>query len=167
VHAATLSALNDYYTDLFGIDEASLWQRATVRTHSRRLQGYEGYYVAWRSDGVHVSTPPSGGSEVTRSLSTETVDTLQNRGFWREFAVERGLQVIGPSTHAYLDRAPGPVGGVTLPQDEGLQLLREAVDESDWAESGWNDQPPHIFGLYEDGLVVAASSRSRVASPMV
>ncbi len=77
MHAATLSALNDYYTDLFGIDEASLWQGSTVRTHSGRLQGYEGYYVAWRSDGVHVSMPPSGGSEVTRSLSTETVDTLQ------------------------------------------------------------------------------------------
>lgn len=158
MHAATLSALNDYYTDVFGIDEVSLWQKATVRTHSGRLQGYEGYYVAWRSDGVHVSVPSSGGSEVIRLLSAETVDTLQNRDFWREFAADRELQVVGPSTHAYLDHDPGGVGGVVLLQDDDLRSLRDAVDESDWAESGWNDQPPHIFGLYEDGLLVAAAN---------
>ena len=78
MHAATLSALNDYYTDVFGIDEVSLWQGATVRTHSGRLQGYEGYYVAWRSDGVHVSVPSSGGSEVIGFLSAETVDTSES-----------------------------------------------------------------------------------------
>ncbi len=131
-----------------------------MRTHSGRLQGYEGYYVAWRSDGGHLSMPPSGGSEITRSLSAETVDTLKNRDFWREFAVDRGLQVIGPSTHAYLDRDPGPVRGVTPLQNDDLRSLRETVDESDWAESGWNDQPPHIFGLYEDGLLVAAANQN-------
>jgi GNAT superfamily N-acetyltransferase len=156
--AATLSALNDYYTDLFGIDRASLWHGVTVRRHTGRLQGFEGYYVAWRSGGVHVSMPLSGGFQVTGALSTAVVDTLQNPDFWREFAATRGLQVIGPSTHAYLDRDPGPLDGVTLPQDDDLRSLREAVDESDWAESGWNDQPPHIFGLYEEGLLVAAAN---------
>lgn len=128
MHAATLSALDDYYANMFGIDEASLWQGVTVRTHSGRLQGYEGYYVAWRSDGVHVSMPSSGDSAVTRSLSTETVDTMQNPDFWQTFAVDRGLQVIGPSTHAYLDRDPGEVGGVKRPRDDDLRSLREAVD---------------------------------------
>jgi GNAT superfamily N-acetyltransferase len=158
MHAATVSALSDYYTDLFGIDHAALWQGITVRSHTGRLHDYEGYYVAWRGDGVHVSMPPSGGSEVTRDLSTATVETLQKPDFWREFAASRGLQVIGPSTHAYLDRDPGPIDGVTIPHDHDLRSLREAVDEADWVESGWNDQPPHIFGLYEEDVLVAAAN---------
>jgi hypothetical protein len=158
MHAATVSALGDYYTDLFGIDHATLWQGVTVRTHTGRLQDYEGYYVAWRGDGAHVSMPPSGGSEVARDLSTATVETLQNPDFWREFAASRGLQVIGPSTHAYLGRDPGPIDGVTIPQEHDLRSLREAVDEADWVESGWNDHPPHIFGLYDEELLVAAAN---------
>jgi hypothetical protein len=160
MHAETLSVLDDYYSNLFGIDRASLWHGTTLRTHTGRLQGYEGYYVAWRGDGVHVSVPPSdaGGSTGMDELSVPAVQTLQNLDFWGAFATTRGLRVVGPSTHAYLDRDPGPVEGVTRLQDDDLRSLREAVDEADWVESGWNDQPPHAFGLRENGSLVAAAN---------
>jgi hypothetical protein len=158
MQAATLSALDDYYAHLFGIDHAALWRGVTVRVHTQRLKGYEGYYVAWRDDGVHVSIPPTGGRRVTRTLSTATVESLENPDFWREFAADRGLQVIGPSTHAYLDQDPGPVDGVTGLHEDDLPSLRRAVDEADWGESGWNDRPLHIFGLHENDSLVAAAN---------
>jgi hypothetical protein len=77
-----------------------------------------------------------GDSEVADSLSTATIDTLQNPDFWREFGAIRGLHVIGPSIHGYLDRDPGPIDGVTLLPDDDLRSLREGVDEADWTESG-------------------------------
>lgn len=158
MQAATVSALSDYYADLFGIDHEALWQGVTVRAHTGRLQDYEGYYVAWRGDGVHVSMPPASDAQVTRDLSTAAVETLQQSDFWREFAANRGMQLIGPSTHAYSDRDPGSMDGVTIPRDEDLRSLRRTVDEADWAESGWNDEPPHIFGLYDDDRLVAAAN---------
>lgn len=161
MHAATVSALDDYYADLFGVDNASLWQGVTARSHTGRLQNYEGYHVAWRDHGLHVSMPSTGESDVAHSFSTASLDTLQSPDFWREFAAIRGLRVIGPSTHAYLDRDPGPIDGVTQPSDDDLRSLREGVDEADWIESGWNDEPPHMFGLYEDGMLVAAANLNR------
>ena len=158
MYAATVSALSDYYTELFGIEDAALWQRVTVRNHTGRLRLYEGYYVAWRGDGAHVSTPLSGTAQVTRDLSTATVETLQTPSFWREFAATRGLQVIGPSSHAYTDRDPGPSLDVTIPPARDLLALREVVAEADWVDSGWPDQPPHVFGLYEEDRLVAAAN---------
>lgn len=159
MHLATVSALSDYYADVFGIDRAALWHSVTVRTHSGRLHGYEGYYVAWKDDGVHVSMPPSDGAEGSNDLLSEDVEALQSEDFWRDFARRRGLQVIGPSTHAYLDHDPGPADdGVAIPSKHDLRSLREAVNIFDWMESGWNDEPSHVFGLYEQGVLVAAAN---------
>jgi hypothetical protein len=90
MHAATVSALGDYYTDLFGIDHATLWQGVTVRTHTGRLQDYEGYYVAWRGDGAHVSMPPSGGSAyaIDEQTAIKVVDgsvEVVSEGQWAKF----------------------------------------------------------------------------------
>ena len=158
MHSTTLSVLDDYYAHLLSADHAELWGAVTVRPHGERLGSYEGYYVAWRGDGVHVSMPPSGGQGTRDTLFKEPLAILQNPGFWRDFAANRGLQVIGPSTHAYLDEDPGPVDGVTRLREDDLASLRRAVDAADWAESGWNDRPPHLFGVYENDMLVAAAN---------
>lgn len=83
---------------------------------------------------------------------------MQCGAFWEEFAARRSLRVVGPSTHCYLDVDPGPVEGVVRVDAGGLRSLLNRVDEADLAESGWNDDPAHTFGLYEDGVLVAASN---------
>jgi len=154
----TLSALADYYAYLFGIDRRDLWGGVTARTHGEQLDGYEGDYVAYRGTGVHVSAPASAGPEVRDELAAAPLSEVQSLAFWERFAARRSLRVIGPSTHSYLDVDPGPAEGVTRVNSGGLLSLLERVEEADLAESGWNDEPPHTFGLYEDGVLVAASN---------
>ncbi len=156
--ASTLTALRDYYAHLFGIDSRDLWGGVTTRPHSDQLDGYEGYYVASRDSGVHVSVPPSAGPEVMDELVSVPLNELQTQVFWEQFAARKSLRVIGPGTHSYLDVAPGPVEGVVRVNDSGLRALLECVDEADLVESGWNDSPPYTFGLHEDGVLVAASN---------
>lgn len=153
----TLSSLNDYYSHLFNVEPTALWRRVTVGPHGENLKDYEGYYVVWRADAVHVSTPQPGVS-MGHTLSTTTVKTMQNPAFWQEFAWSQGLQVFGPATHAYLDDDPGPVDGVTRLSEADLASFPQLTDEADWAESGWNDRPPHMFGLYEHDSLVAAAN---------
>jgi hypothetical protein len=158
VRESTESVLGDYYAALFGIDRRDLWRGVTARTHSERLAGYEGYYVASRPGGVHVSAPVSAEREVLHALDSAPVDVVQSPAFWEQFAARRSLRLIGPSTHSYLDVDPGPVEGVVRVNDGDLRSLLGSVDEAELAESGWNDEPTHAFGLYEDGVLVAASN---------
>jgi GNAT superfamily N-acetyltransferase len=158
MRADTGSSLHDYYAHLFGIDRSDLWCGVSVRRHGGRLEDYEGYYVVARGDGVHVSVPPSEDDALVRSLAANTADVVRNPSFWEAFAATRALRVIGPSTHMYLDVDPGRVDGVVRATWEDLRALRALVGEADWDESGWDDQPEHTFGVYEDGVVVAASN---------
>ncbi len=132
----TLSALTDYYAHLFGIDPRDLWRGVTARTHGEQLDGYEGYYVATRSTGIHVSTPASAGPEVRDELAAAPFSEVQSLAFWERFAARRSLRVIGPSTHSYLDVDPGPTEGVARVNSGGLLSLLERVEEAEVAESG-------------------------------
>lgn len=158
VREASLASLNDYYTALFSLDRGELWQAVTARPHGKRLQGYEGYYVAWRANGCHVSLPRSAVPQVRQALEAEPVEEVQAVAFWEAFAAARGLQLIGPSRHGFLDVDPGPVDDVVRVNETQLASLRELVDAADWTESGWTDQPAHTFGIIEDGVLVAASN---------
>ena len=155
---STRSVLEDYYAELFGIDRQSVWNAVTAQTRSGRLKDYEGYYVATRGAGAHVSAPPSADLRVLKALAKEPVEIIRQPAFWEEFAATRALRDIGPSTHAYLDGDPGPVDGVVRVNGDELTSLRRLVADADRAESGWNDKPAHAFGLYEDGVLVAASN---------
>ena len=156
--SSTRASLREYYADLFGIDEAAVWQGVTVQGHVGRLHGYEGFYVAWKGDGVHVSAPPDVDPASVRALTSEEAATLQDPAYWRRFAESRGLRVVGPSTHSYLDRDPGVVEGVATASDVDLASLRETVPAADWTESGWDDNPPYRFGIRRNGRLVAASN---------
>lgn len=158
VVAVREAILDDYYTALFTLDRGELWQAVTARPHGKVLQGYEGYYVAWRANGCHVSLPRSAGPELRQALEAEPVQAVQAVAFWETSAAARGLQLIGPSTHGYLDVDPGPVDDVVRVDEAQLASLRELVDAADWRESGWTDQPAHTFGIIEDGVLVAASN---------
>lgn len=68
MRASTIDALREYYADLFGIDQDTAWRGVTVEPHVGRLHGFEGFYVAWRDHGVHVSTPAEAEPDVMRAV---------------------------------------------------------------------------------------------------
>jgi RimJ/RimL family protein N-acetyltransferase len=118
----------------------------------------EGWYVAWRGDGVHVSAPSSAEAQDVTWLAEQSSQELQQPDFWRAFALQRGLLVRGPSVHAYLDVDPGPSERVTSSSVAELSELETAVAEADWEESGFADNPPLAFVLSEHGRQVAAAN---------
>jgi hypothetical protein len=127
------------WRDLLGITETQLWRQITVRHPHGRLGDYEGWYVAWREQGVHVSAPSSADAADVASLLGMGLVELQDPGFWRAFARRRSLRMVGPATHHYLDEDPGVPDldlGVEQVDPARLTLLRGAVSSADWAESG-------------------------------
>ena len=113
-----------------------LWDGVCVLHPHGRLGDYEGWYVAWRGSGVHVSAPSwADASDMTRLRATG-VPELQDPLFWRDFALQRGRRVVGPATHHYLDEDPGVPQDVEQVDPVRLMLLRDAVSSEDWEESG-------------------------------
>lgn len=132
----TLRQVETDWRDLFDIDAAQLWREVTVTRPRGRLGDYEGWYVAWRGHGVHVSAPSSAGTEEVALLAGAQPEELRQPAFWQAFAQQRGLRVIGPATHHYLDVDPGVPDDVEQVDPVRLTALRDAVSPADWEESG-------------------------------
>lgn len=128
-----------FWRDLFGITETQLWRQVSVRHPHGRLGDYEGWYVAWRGHGLHVSAPSSADAEDVASLADASAVGLQEPAFWQAFARQRSLRMVGPAVHHYLDEDPGVPDldmGVEQVDPVRLTLLRDAASAEDWAESG-------------------------------
>jgi GNAT superfamily N-acetyltransferase len=132
----TRGEVEAFWRDLFGVAENQLWRQVTVRHPHGRLGTYEGWYVAWREQGVHVSAPSSADAADVASLMGTSPVELQNPAFWRVFASRHSLRVVGPAVHHYLDEDPGVPDGVEQVDPVRLTLLRAAASAADWAESG-------------------------------
>ncbi|NYD42462.1 GNAT family N-acetyltransferase [Nocardioides panaciterrulae] len=148
--------LQRWWSGVFAIEERSLWSSVTVRPHGV-LGDYPGLFVALRGEGVHVSAPADDVEDLAAHLVRAAPDLLRQDAFWAELAEERGVALIGPSTHHYLDVDPGPVPGVVVPTVEQLASLRSRAGDADWRESGFADTS-RPFGLERDGVLVAASN---------
>jgi GNAT superfamily N-acetyltransferase len=121
------------------VAENQLWGQVTVRHPHGKLGDYEGWYVAWREHGVHVSAPSAADAADVASLQDASPVELQEPTFWQAFARQRSLRVVGPATHHYLDEDPG-VPDLDLDVEQvdpvRLTLLRDAVSPEEWEESG-------------------------------
>lgn len=157
VQRQTEDYLDEWWAERFSVARTALWRSFTTMPHGT-LGDYPGYFVAWRGDGVHVSLPTTADPDAVNALGQQAIATLQEPSFWRGFAESIGLSLIGPSTHAYLDRDPGTDARVEPVDASVLASLEERVPEEDWRESGFADAPPLAFGLHEDGVLVAASN---------
>jgi hypothetical protein len=142
---------------LLGVGD-ELWSEVTVLHPHGRLGSYDGWYVAWRGAGVHISAPSAAEAHDVASLAGEPGPDLQQPEFWHDFATQRGLLLRGPSVHAYLDVDPGASDRVTGAARADLADLEASVDPADWEESGFADSPPFVFRLVEDGRLVAAAN---------
>jgi hypothetical protein len=158
VHDDTRKYVDDWWRDVFEVRE-ELWSSVTVVHPHGHLGDYEGWYVAWREDGVHVSAPSSAEATEIASLRHERAASLQVAEFWQAFANQHGMELIGPSTHSYLDLDPGPVDGVVELTADDLEQLRLRVHPKEWTEGGMADDPPPswAFGMVEQGKPVAAA----------
>lgn len=146
---ATRRDVESFWSDLFGVARDELWQRVTVQHPHSRLGSFEGWYVAWRADGVHVSAPSSADAEDVASLTATNPVELQDPAFWQVFARQRLLQVVGPARHHYLDEDPGVPTDVEQVDPVRLTLLRGRTTAEEWEESGVPD------ALVEGGEAVA------------
>jgi GNAT superfamily N-acetyltransferase len=157
VRAESRQQADAWWRILLGVDD-QLWSAVTVLHPHGRLGSYDGWYVAWRGAGVHVSAPSSASAAEVASLAEQPGPDLQEPAFWQAFARQRGLQLRGPSLHAYLDVDPGPSDRVAATSLGELSRLEADVDPADWEESGFADDPPLVFVLSEHGRPVAAAN---------
>jgi GNAT superfamily N-acetyltransferase len=142
---------------LLGVGD-ELWSEVTVLHPHGRLGSFDGWYVAWRESGVHISAPSCAAAADIASLTEQPGPELQQPAFWHAFARQRGLRLRGPALHSYLDVDPGPSDRVSTASAADLSELEAEVDPADWEESGFADSPPLVFTLTEDGRPVAAAN---------
>jgi GNAT superfamily N-acetyltransferase len=154
---ATRDSVDAWWRAVFGVGD-ELWSAVTVHPHGY-LADYPGWYVAWSGSGVHVSTPTTAAADEVAWLAEQGVDELTDPENWQAFARQRGLELIGPSTHAYLDLDPGPDDEVVELGRSDLELLRVQVRPAEWTEAGMSHEPapPLALGLVRDGGPVAAA----------
>jgi GNAT superfamily N-acetyltransferase len=159
VEESTRDEIERWWREVFDVGR-ELWSSVTVSHPHASLGDYEGWFVAWREGGVHVSAPSSAEAHEVASLANEAAIALRDAAFWQAFAHQRGLEVIGPSTHFYLDADPGPAVDVVALRADELALLRDQVLPHEWVEAGMAHEPPPAvaFGIVVDGTPLAAAS---------
>jgi len=153
----TQDAVEAWWRELFDVGD-QLWSSVTVLHPHGHLGDYEGWYVAWRGTGVHISAPSSAVPDEVASLAGSAASDLVSPEFWQSFAHQRGLGVIGPSTHYYLDVDPGPAPSVREVAPAELRALGGQVDVADWWECGFDeslDEPDAVaFATAGGGAVL-------------
>jgi GNAT superfamily N-acetyltransferase len=152
MNESTRADVERWWRELFDVD-GELWSRVTVVHPHPQLGDYAGWFVAWRDSGVHVSAPSSADAHEVASLARESAIALQDVTFWQAFAHQRGLEVIGPGVHRYLDEDPGPAAGVREVDPSELRALGERVELEDWWECGFDESldEPGVVAFAADG----------------
>ena len=157
----TRREIEQWWRDVFDVRDA-LWSKVTVQHPHGLLGDYAGWFVAWRDAGVHVSAPSSADADEVASLTNESAVILQDVTFWQAFANQRGLELIGPGVHRYLDEDPGPARGVREVAASELRALGEQVEVDDWWECGFDeslDEPGVVAFAAEGGGAVLSGAR--------
>ncbi len=131
--------MDDFWSRVFGSGSSSdAAERTVVVEHGELLGEYEGIYCVLRRQRVLVSAPPPLVQPVIGWRPS--VETVMDPQWWRERLAD--WSVLGPSVHSFLDRS-GPAAATlgdaaVLPAGSDLlQLLRDRVTDSEWAESGF------------------------------
>jgi predicted GNAT family acetyltransferase len=80
-----------------------------------------------------------------------------------EIAGAEGQVVLGPSWHGFTDvahfqAAEGAAGELVQRDDAGLEELRRACGEDEWCEAGFAHPEGLVYGLRQDGIMVAAGN---------
>lgn len=123
--------------------------------------GYDAVYMV-RIEGTVLAYCP----EALRGRAAQVLAGMSAGEAFTAATVERiagdgSARVLGPSVHAYADDrhfrpADRPVGVPLDPADDRLATLRLACGEGDWAEAGLASGSELVYGVEDEGCLVAA-----------
>jgi len=133
------------------------------------LAGYRGIYMARLDHSVLVYTPPTHFAAARQAISTTAPEELFTATSCLRIAGPDGQEVLGPSWHGFVDgarfrAAEGAFGEKLDPADHGLDELRRACGENEWAEAGFSHivdgscVDAVVYGGREGGRLVAAGN---------
>ncbi len=127
------------------------------------LAGYAGVYVARLGGSVLVYTPPTHEAAARQVLSAAAPEDVFSAEFCLKIAGPQGQVVLGPSWHGFVDvahfqAAEGAAGERVERDDPELEQLRQACGEKEWSEAGFADPEGLVYGLRQDGQMVAAGN---------
>lgn len=109
----TRREVETFWRDVFDVPEDQLWRQVSVCHPHAALGAYQGWYVAWREQGVHVSAPSTADAADVASLVATSATELQDPGFWRA----RGGSPARPGRRFVRDHL-APVGAVEVFDDQ-------------------------------------------------
>ena len=158
----TRALVEQWWADVFDVEVDDLWRAGTVHDHAL-LADYAGWWAGWRDGIAHVSVPADADDRTLAELDACDAGTLSTTAFWESFAAVRALVVVGPSVHSYLDDDPGEDDSVPQLDRTFLGHLRASVDDEEWVESGFADEPSIVFGCFAGGELVAAANLTEFA----
>ena len=126
---STRDEIERWWRDVFDVDRER-WSSVTV-SHPHESHGdHEGWFVASRDGGVHVSAPSSAEAHEVASLANEAAIALRDAAFWP--AVAFGMVVEG----ARRRREPRRVARRRAAR---LRALCDPARGQAWMVAGLND----------------------------
>ncbi len=130
-----------------------------------RLRGCVHGLPWWLGAGLHPShargtTHEAAARQVLSAAAPEDVFSAE---FCLKIAGPQGQVVLGPSWHGFVDvahfqAAEGAAGERVEREDPELEQLRQACGEKEWSEAGFSDTEGLVYGLRQDGQMVAAGN---------
>ena len=127
------------------------------------LRDLNGVYIASLGAAVLVYCPGSLRRHAAAVLASTSPNDLFTAATCAAIAGIDPVHVLGPSWHGFTDAAhftpAGPAAGRRLDRSDPLLAgLRAACGEAEWAEGGFADPKGVIYGIEEDGRLMAAGN---------
>jgi RimJ/RimL family protein N-acetyltransferase len=125
------------------------------------LRDYTGTFLLSFGDSCVVSVPSSREAAVREAVAGRAAPEVFDRDFAGGLG-ESGWVVLGPSQHAYVDRAVfDPVAAADARQlgaddTADIAAFEAAVGAADWSEAGFGDHEVHVmWGISRDGVLAS------------
>ncbi len=162
--------VGETWADVFGVAPGELLGAGTrVIADPPGLADYRGLYVLRLGDGCTISAAADIARHVLEGAQNREPDEVFRPEAVRALAGADAGLVLGPSIHAYVDAAafihPGPCDARRLgPTDaNAIETLRLSVHPDEWAEGGFVHAADDLWGIFEDGVLVAAGNMTDFA----
>jgi GNAT superfamily N-acetyltransferase len=163
VQVTTRVRVDAFWSKTLGVEAADLHTPGVrVLPNPKEREAWRGIYVL-AFEGVNVFAPADLVDWVRSAIHGQEPEALLEAKTWHE-AMGDGLRSAwGPVLHYYLDSRDGldavAAGRRINPRDaDALAGLRGAVNPMEWLVTGFTAQTAMLFGLFEDGRMVAAAN---------
>jgi len=161
--AENLAHVDAYRAHQLGVAPDVLHRASVVVvSHGPGLEGYQGVYALRSGDSLVVSAPDALQYDLESAVAGRKAEATFNAALLSGTLGGRVERVIGPAWIGHADNIVGEDvrGSRLLDADDANALLRlrEACDPADWEHSGIDPALAPIFGVHDDGALIAAAS---------